>query len=378
MKRTSFKFSIFVAFSLWFLTCSAGTSHMVYGFDAAAKYEGDADSVYIQTGSFFNLNNAEEYRARLQSKIRYPVKLNDKVHFYTVAIGPIHSTYEVHVLAQYLLKEDFSADAMMAPVEPGAHPSKMNRFVKWKPWVAKSNWFGQVGVGGQNPHFSPDMEVNNASFFPGPYNLDRYTVTPDNPTAMLTVFAGRRWLRDKQWFPAYSFGILYEALFSSTMSGDITQYSLPEFKNYTYKWNVSSNLLMVSTKFNIINYQRILPYLSAGIGAAFNHVSGYSETAVPNVTARQSPQFGTNSETQFAYQAGAGVDVQLHPAWLVSLGYQFLSRGSLNSGFGRDSWSNNLLALRSYQSNAIILGATYVFGNDGLSFVKKKQDDMKN
>jgi|TARA_R110002126_G_scaffold273866_1_gene418593 opacity protein-like surface antigen len=226
---------------------------------------------------------------------------------------------------------------------------------------ARSQWFAFAAIGGQGPQFDSAIHVNNGSSFTAPYNQDNYAIYHDTFQPMVAVFAGKRWERDSAWIPAYSLGVRYESLFTTTVHGNISQYSLPEFTNYDYSWNIVSNLLFASAKVNLYQYKRFLPYVTAGLGGGFNCMSNYEEKALPGVTPRFTPGFQDNTQTQFAYHLGAGLDVQLTQGMLVSLAYQYLNLGHITSGYGTSTWSNQLLDLGSYRSNGLFLGATYLF-----------------
>ncbi len=228
---------------------------------------------------------------------------------------------------------------------------------------SSAHWFIFGAVGGQKPSFKSSMYVNNGSLLPSPSNQDSYSVNQDKAEPMIVVFAGRYWQTDKKWFPAYALGVRYEALFSTRISGAITQYSLPLFTNYVYNWDISSNLLFASGKLNLFKYKRVLPYMAGGVGAGFNRASQYTETALPNITPRVSPGFTNNLNTAFAYHVGAGLDFQLLPQWILSFAYQYMDLGNVASGPGVSTWSNESLQLGHYRSNSLLLGVTYLFSN---------------
>lgn len=341
MKRTSLKATMLCLLIFSSLPSFSDTNKIVYGLKAAQHLQSTAEKdIYIQVGSFFNLLNAQNRQEYIQSKINYPVEITNKKTFYSIRIGPIHSAEKVRAVASMLSKEKSTPQS----IQP-----------------TQSNWFAFAAIGGQGPQFDSAMHVNNGSSFAAPYNQDEYTVNHDNFQPMVAVFAGKRWQRDSAWLPAYSIGARYESLFTTTVHGSISQYTLPEFKNYDYSWNIVSNLLFASAKVNLYQYKRFLPYITAGLGGAFNRMSNYEEKALPGVTPRFTPGFQDRSQTQLAYHLGAGLDVQLTQGMLVSLAYQYMNLGQIKSGYGTNTWSNQLLDLGSYRSNGLFLGATYVF-----------------
>jgi opacity protein-like surface antigen len=224
-----------------------------------------------------------------------------------------------------------------------------------------TNWFVGVGAGAQFPTSINNMAVNNGSDLPAPYNQDLYGINTDNE-AVFALSAGRRWERDSFWIPAYSAGVSWQYYFNTQVGNTIMQYSDPEFLNYNYNWNFKSNLLLATAKLNLVQYGKLSPYINGGIGAAFNNASGYSETALNNVTPRVSPAFANNSSTQFAYQAGIGLDFRASPQAIFSLGYNYQNLGGLSSGAGTGAWSNQTLSSGSYSSNEVLVSVNYLFG----------------
>lgn len=223
------------------------------------------------------------------------------------------------------------------------------------------NWFVTLGAGIQYPQIDSSTTVNNGSDFPAPNNLDIYT-TQASHSGTFFVSAGRRFERESTWIPTYSFGLSYQNLFASDVGRTVTQYSLPEFTNYTYKTYLSSNILLAFAKANLFKYRMISPFINAGIGCAFNRTSDYSEAALPGVTApRTSPAFASKTSGHVAYNLGAGIDIELNKQFIASLSYEYLDLGNVTSGRGANDWSSQALNFGTYRSNQALLSLTYLF-----------------
>ncbi len=227
---------------------------------------------------------------------------------------------------------------------------------------SRANWIVSVGGGEQFPTFNSNMTVNNNSGFPAPFDVDVYATEKQNQS-LFSAYAGRRWLRDNQWFPAITLAVNYEYILGNDTGSTITQYSDPEFLNYDYSWNVSSNVLMALLKVNVFEYSKLSPYIAAGLGGAYNHTNNYKETARANVTPRTSPAFSENSSLQFAYTLKAGIDWEVAHQVIASVEYQYLDIGNMSSGHGDGPWSNSSLNLGSYRSNAVLVNVGYYFGS---------------
>ncbi|WP_392537414.1 outer membrane protein [Legionella sp. 227] len=226
---------------------------------------------------------------------------------------------------------------------------------------AQGNWFLALGGGAQFPQLHSHMKLNNGSEFPSPFDYDRLSVGSNNG-GVIAASGGRRWQTSNFWFPSYSLSVFWQYFFKTQIQGEITQYSLPEFTNYTYNLDFTSNLLLASGKINLFRYGAFSPYINGGIGSSFNRVSNYREEAFTNVTPRVSPGFRDSNSSEFAYNVGAGIDVQFFPQLIFSVGYIYQDLGPISSGNGINTWAEQSLNPGSYRSNEVLVTATYLFG----------------
>ena len=372
---------------------SRQSATLVYGLANAQHFSAKHSGAFtIQVGSFSNKNNALRLQSGLRAKTKKPVNLLLKNGHYIVTVGPVSTAEAVRTLGR-----DLNNVSAKVPVKTrSAHHARVNSPNKIKParimvkavapkptiayhaapalqkertsrpFVAKAmprqaNWYAGLGVGGQFPTLNSSMTVKNGSDYPAPLNVDLYSTNNDSQ-AFLGISAGRRWQNESVWLPALSVGVLYEHFFANNAGGTITQYSLPEFTNYTYKWNVSSNDVLATAKLNLFRYEKWSPFINGGLGLAFNTTSGFNETALAGVTARVSPGFASNTSDQFAYNVGAGLDYQVAPQWLISLGYLYQDLGHVSSGQGAQTWSADSLSLGAFRSNDVFASVTYLFG----------------
>ena len=222
--------------------------------------------------------------------------------------------------------------------------------------IKKSNWF----VGGLGSilwaKLPNSVGVNNGA--PYPYNNDDYTLTTEvEGAAAMTL--GYEWSQANQWLPVYALGLQYEHFFLNSIVGTITQYSNPQFLNYSYNWNTSADVLSIYSKINIIRYEHFSPFINLGIGWAMNHSNRISETAYPGITARISPGFSDHTQNNVAYNIGAGMDYELLAKWSVSAAYNYQSLGKMRSSNGLSTWAEDYLNIKNYQINMLRFGLTY-------------------
>lgn len=220
------------------------------------------------------------------------------------------------------------------------------------------NWFFSLGSGAQFPNWHNSMKVNNSSTHS---EKDLYE-TKDENGAVIALALGRRWQHDSFWFPSYSFGVLWQYLFRINLGDTFTLNSPPVIGSYKYNWELTSNLLLASAKLNLFQYGKFSPYVNAGIGSSFNRTSNYKETPLQGAVPRTNPAYGKFSTSEFAYNVGVGIDLQLTQQFIMSLGYNYQDLGQISSGPGKSAWSNQSLNPGSFHSNEILFSVSYLFG----------------
>ena len=407
MKRNFNKSVVIVGLSIFAMQPDAfAHSKTVYGLANAVHFQTKAHgSFYIQLGSFSQKSNAERLERDMRSKTHLPILTHLRNGYYTVRVGPFNSAAEVQAAGKQLVShsgpshievKQSRSDAQQ-PVhhhprraEPREHvthvkksapnvsstpqnqqpikqsASKYHMFVQdmlaKDAWLRQGNWFIAGDVGVQVPTINNPLTVNNGSGFPSPNDLDSFT-TGTNAALLLGVDGGYQWQRESRYFPAYALGLRYKHFFNSNVGGQITQYSLPEFTNYNYKWNLSSDILLFTGKLDLVRFGAFSPFVNGGVGVTFNHASGYQETALNDVTPRISPSFGDYTQAAFAGSVGAGLDWQVNPKLILSLGYEYQSLGHIDSGAGTGEWSGSALQSTDYHSNSAILSVNYLFLN---------------
>ncbi len=377
MKRSFVQLGVAALSAVSFSLCFATSIKHVYGLEYAKNYNSRTNgSAYIQAAAFSNKSNAERYKRTIQPRTPHPVTISRKNKLYLVLIGPMNSTLELRKTATALLNPPSPRSigrknrVQMQPaksIKRNPTPKQSNKVLTLEqrnsvqsPVLNRNaNWFITAGAGAEFPTAKGNISINNGSFFPAPYDTDTYT-TNQSSSALVIVMAGRRWERESKWIPAFSLGVLYQHSFLDTVKGTVSQYSLPEYTNYNYYWDLSSDIVLASAKLNLYAQNRFSPYITAGLGGAFNH-SSYSEEALPDVTPRLSPDFSGNNN-QFAYNVGAGIDFRASNNCIINVGYLYQNLGDI-SAQGSGAWSDTSFGLRTYGLNEVLASATYLFDN---------------
>ena len=364
-----------LAVAFLFATESFSKTVWVYGLAKAQDYAGKGyGKYYIQVGSFDDKLNAYQFSRKLQAKTKYKIRVELKNKHYLVVVGPLKSAVEVRALGMKFIPTVRVKTVVVKKAKHGKKGSVVETVYVEKPaetaelpsqYVGEQKpsnrgWYVSADFGAQRNSLN-NMHVFNGSDFPSPENFDLFSVD-NNYQYLLALSGGYRWERDCWWLPAYSLGMRYKHVFGRNVGEKIMQYSDPEFLNYSYHWRIYSDVLLASTKLNIVQYKRFLPYVTGGVGGAINKAKSYRETALPGITPRISPAFGNSNSTKLTYNVGAGVDFQVSPQVLMTLGYEYQNLGKVSSGSGLYTWAGQALNLGSYQSNAALLSVSYLLG----------------
>lgn len=333
----------------------------VYGLANAQHYAGQGNGpFYIQLAAFKSGSNASRYLQTMQGQSTQPVFIEQRGAIHSVVMGPFASASALRAAMNHK-----ASTAVVHPVSYQPKP-QLKAVVKELPSstqeLSSGNAFIQADLGLTNLPAAGTMSIFDGAVDPAPQNLDMFSGHEKTHGGMASLMAGWRWNNDNKYLPNYSLALRYQRLFNQAVKGTVMQYSEPDFLNYNYKWRINSDVISVFSKVNLFEYKRILPYVDVGIGYANNRSGRYSETPLSGVTQRVSPNFSSHSNSQFTYNVGTGLDFQINPQWIASLGYEFQDLGSVSSGFGQGPWSGQKLSTNKYKSNTWLISLNYLFG----------------
>ena len=117
---------------------------------------------------------------------------------------------------------------------------------------------------------------------------------------------------------------------------------------YQYNYNIQSQqVLAVAKLFATANLSALpshpfYPYVSVGLGAAFNDASQFNTSTEETGSVNLTPTFKSRSTTDFSYTLGLGVDTNVNQHVRVGVGYRF-------SDFGNASLSNGAIVFNQYR-----------------------------
>lgn len=190
------------------------------------------------------------------------------------------------------------------------------------------DWEIGLGAGALFPNVDGAM-ISSGEGWPD----DAYHVNQEDTTALFTAFLGYQWADDDaDWLSQLHLRLNYFYGLSSTISGRVQQFSLPEYENYDFDYDAQTQALLGTLKVNIYQYQQLSPFIVGGVGAAWNKFSDYSEDALTGITPRVSPDFSDHTHADFSFLVGAGLDYFCSEDFTLSLEYNYLDTGEIKSG----------------------------------------------
>lgn len=145
------------------------------------------------------------------------------------------------------------------------------------------------------------------------------------------------------------------------ITGDVWQFGLPAFDNFTYRYEISHGRVMLSNKFLTAwrRYPGLLPYVSVELGAAFNRASGYHETPTTALAIPMTP-FSNHSQTSFSWGLGVGGDYSVSDHIRVGVGYQMADLGSASLGTTPAATTHQSLGISHLWSNQLRFQLSYI------------------
>jgi hypothetical protein len=115
--------------------------------------------------------------------------------------------------------------------------------------------------------------------------------------------------------------------------GHVWLFTLPEFDTLSYTYHIQHTRVMAEGKFltSLCSYPSLHPYVSWGLGAAFNEAQNYQETPFIAGAIPTAP-FANHTQTSFTWSVGVGFDYTLSAHTRFGVGYQFADLGSVSLG----------------------------------------------
>lgn len=155
-------------------------------------------------------------------------------------------------------------------------------------------------------------------------------------------------------------GFSYFQSSSFAVGGNVNQFSDPAFNNLTYQYQIQSRRLLIESKLSHAFRQIWHPYITAGLGEAFNQTYAYIEYPITSDAVPMSQPFTSHTTHSFTYLAGLGIDVDLGEHLRAGAGYRFADLGNASLGVTPLQSSSNTISHTHLHTNEFLAQLSYV------------------
>jgi len=234
-----------------------------------------------------------------------------------------------------------------------------------------SGWYlrGDVGLGvNNNPNYvtTPDaLSAGISAGFLSPLATESYFGSNLSESALIDMGVGYQF---NSWFRAdvtaeLRGGAGFQTLEVLTDRGDAT-HGATQFADF-YRGNLSSYLGMVNAYADLGSWSGITPYVGAGIGFAYNKVTGMSDIS-PEQSA--GGYLVDRGQMNLAWSLMAGLDYSVTRNLKLEFGYRYLDYGKFQSGIshclaGKNS-TGDVFSVNNCSSGGVYLGSHELTSND--------------
>lgn len=193
----------------------------------------------------------------------------------------------------------------------------------WNPFITLIGGASFNSKAGQSKYFPATNEVFSY------YNYHDYNIRQTD--SIFGGSVGSEFLLNPKW--ALQGSISYYQPSTFNVKGIVTQGVDTSSENqYSYKYAIQVHQLLIESKL-LYNLQYYHPYLSAGVGTAWNKSKNYTVNIQPPFTTF-SNQFKDGTHASFSYSLGFGVDRNITEYVRLGVGYRFTDFGSSETGHG--------------------------------------------
>lgn len=173
-----------------------------------------------------------------------------------------------------------------------------------------------------------------ASVHPGAYvsGFLGINVTPDSNVASTDFITGSSFNDRVAFDPGISFGGTAGYDFGIVRLEGELSYKHAEIKSITDQngfrfrnvvGGIGATAMMFNGFFDLHNNSRIIPYLGGGIGFAGLYLSDTTGIDTSSGSAQRIILYGDSDDAVFAYQFGAGVEIDLNRFYSLDIGYRY-------------------------------------------------------
>jgi len=153
-------------------------------------------------------------------------------------------------------------------------------------------------------------------------------------------------------------GVAYMTTNSAKINGIIWQANDPRFDNETYAYRIKHSHVALRGKLLSATKETFQGYLTGSVGVGFNTSYAFDNYPVISTVLR-SPNFQTNTQTAFTWNAAAGIQKILNPNWAMGVGYQFADWGKSHLNRAPGQTLNTGLSFNHFYTSEAQFNLTY-------------------
>lgn len=146
-----------------------------------------------------------------------------------------------------------------------------------------------------------------------------------------------------------------------------TKFNISDFTSstnaiYSHSWSVRSDVFMANIAFDLIEADKITPYVKAGAGFSRNKANDYEVNMKSSGTVPIVENWPGKTSSRFAWQIGAGIDLKTSDMITTNISYNFVNRGKFETKEAKDysSGSNNKI-YTNLQDHVFTIGVKFKF-----------------
>lgn len=324
----------------------------VYDFDNAENVSNGMAQPTIKRYSFTNREDAERLYEYLRATDPYtPVKVVQEAGVYYVVHGPISPSTKA-------IQENRAREGARAAPRARAPANAHAREEGDNHRNFHLNTKGLLVTLTAGPDFVQNGREQTLSLLP-PFQ-NHYTNTEHlSSVADGGVFVGVERAVSDKWRAQLGLAGYVDAQMSP--EGHVWLFACPESDTLGYAYTIHHTRIVAEGKFltTIPQYQQFNPYVSWGLGAAFNRASNYLESPlIPN--AIPTLPFANHMTTSVTWGVGAGVDYSINPNLRLGAGYQFADLGAVSLGSTKAATTAETLNFSHLLTNQLRLQLTFL------------------
>lgn len=289
----------------------------------ASHSASSAEGGLIRKGTFKSKHNAENYKLQLIKQHHNPVTIKRIGNYYVVYIASSNLVAEETGLNDYTDRATPVTEHVVVKTAPMAPMESYNHL----------DLMGALGV----------AQLNSGTGYLGITSSETDRLNPNNNIGwdaftgqigvgyVLYLQGAQQYSENTQWFPWAEPQIRGYYLGNSTIKGDVWRFGNPEWNDMTYSLSIKSYRLMFDTALTLVSKRQYSLYALGGIGNAWNR-TGYSDADRNSIPcANQFLNLNTTTNSNFSWEAGAGLAHTLNDRVAFSLEYLYADLGTMQT-----------------------------------------------